>query len=179
MTPALHSLKNSKSTFLGIVVFATILLYSQLQARPVTDFTLSTIAGESITLSDYKGEVILVYFWASWTKEVENEMKSLISLKKRRPELVLLSINMDEMSPEEVKKWAEDHSLNFPVCIGKNEVYTTYQNYIAYPERGALPFGIIIDKNWDVVDDVSGYRDKELWYWRTDPYLEESKNAEE
>lgn len=83
MTPALHSLKNSKSTFLGIVVFATILLYSQLQARPVTDFTLSTIAGESITLSDYKGEVILVYFWASWTKEVENEMKSLISLKKK------------------------------------------------------------------------------------------------
>lgn len=67
-----------------------------MEKNGVPDFTIKNLAGEEITLSKYKGKIVIVNFWASWCEPCVKEFPSLIRLLKQYPdELVLLAISAD------------------------------------------------------------------------------------
>lgn len=69
---------------------------NEMEKSGVPDFTLKNLAGEDVTLSAYKGKVIIVNFWASWCEPCVEEFPSLIRLLNKYPEeVVLLAVSAD------------------------------------------------------------------------------------
>uniref|UniRef100_C6E4J4 Alkyl hydroperoxide reductase/ Thiol specific antioxidant/ Mal allergen n=1 Tax=Geobacter sp. (strain M21) TaxID=443144 RepID=C6E4J4_GEOSM len=73
---------------------------------PAPDFRLPTLAGQSKSLSQYRGKIVLVNFWASWCPYCRDEMPSMDRLLKSFPkgDLVILAVNVEKRIPEKYRK---------------------------------------------------------------------------
>jgi peroxiredoxin len=117
------------------------------------DFTLSTLDGGSITLSDLKGRVVLINFWTTWCPPCREEMPSMERLYRRLKyeEFTLLAVDIME-SPETVKKFARKYDLSFPILLDKTgEVSAKYA-------ANAIPTTYIINKEGKAVGKAIGPR---------------------
>jgi peroxiredoxin len=92
------------------------------------DFTLQTPDGETIKLSDLRGKPVMVNFWATWCGPCKIEMPLFIdAYNKNKDKLVILGVDVQEQ-PAQVKAFAEQMGLNFPLVIDPTgEVSTIYQ----------------------------------------------------
>lgn len=102
------------------------------------DFEATLADGTTVHLSDYRGKVVLLNFWASWCEPCVDEMPTLIEIAENQPEVVVLAINFEE-DEATVKAFMEEHGLSFPVVMDVsgdiNELYGIY----------AYPTNIVVD----------------------------------
>ena len=66
------------------------------------DFTLPTLTGNPVSLSDYRGRVVLLDFWASWCIPCRLTMPVLEDLSRQYPEIVLLGVSLDRSRSDAV-----------------------------------------------------------------------------
>ncbi len=105
------------------------------------DFTLLDTAGDKITLSDYRGQVVLLNFWATWCPPCRQEMPGIQDRYEiHRPDLVVLAVDNDESSVL-VKDFAEDYQLTFNPLLDPNA-----EVQIMYQIRG-YPTSMFVDEN--------------------------------
>lgn len=138
------------------VIFACLLSVA-LQAKelsgPAPDFALTTLDGEKVKLSDLKGHVVMINFWASWCGPCRQEMPLLndIYASYKKAGFVLLGVNLDE-SAEDAKAFLKKTPVNFPVLIySKGQVADLYKNQ-------AMPSSYFVDRKGDLVYLHQGYR---------------------
>ena len=81
------------------------------------DFTLQDLGGTSYTLSDFRGEVVLVNIWATWCGPCRREIPSLERLYQSRRDkgLEILAVSVDRTSSSKVASFAAKHQMSFPV----------------------------------------------------------------
>lgn len=88
--------------------------------KPLPDFTLTDMDGKSHTLSDYKGQVVMVNFWATYCTPCIKEMPSMERLRVKMAGLpfTILAIDMAE-TPEEVSAFFNRHKIDigFPILL--------------------------------------------------------------
>ena len=87
-----------------------LLLATIAEARPVYDFALKDLDGNTVKLSNFKGKVILLDFWATWCKPCQAAMPFLVSLHKKYGDkgFVLIGVNVDRRKgPDKVQKFLE------------------------------------------------------------------------
>ena len=109
------------------------------QAAP--DFALTTLTGESVRLSELKGRVVAVNFWATWCGPCRLEMPLLQSYADRYPQdLTVLAVN-DAEPIEKVQPYVDDLGLSFPILLDEKELVTRL-----YRVRG-FPTTIFIDRD--------------------------------
>jgi thiol-disulfide isomerase/thioredoxin len=92
--------------------------FKPVNAPPPSAFELKDLSGRVHRLSEYRGKVVLVNFWATWCEPCREEMPSLERLQKRLGEkaLVVLAVNVDE--PEaRIAKFLSAMPLDFPVLL--------------------------------------------------------------
>ncbi|WP_245833035.1 redoxin domain-containing protein [Oceanobacillus timonensis] len=93
------------------------------------DFTLETLDGESVQLSDFQGERVMINFWATWCPPCKQEMPDMEQFYQEH-DPVILSVNLTdgEMNTEQVGQFMQELELTFPVLLDKEgEVSQLYR----------------------------------------------------
>jgi peroxiredoxin len=121
--------------------------------KSAPDFTLTDLAGRSWKLSELKGRVVFLNFWASWCPPCRSEVPSIEKLKKHfNPrDLQVVTVSLDS-SPPRLQKFLSEEKVTFPVLIGGDEVSRLYK------VRG-IPTTFIINKRGVIVARETGARD--------------------
>lgn len=110
--------------------------------QPAPDFALSTPDGETVRLADFRGQPVLVNFWATWCPPCKIEMPDLEQLyqKYRDQGFEIIAVDQKE-TPAAVKKYFDDMGLSFqPVIDSTGEIFNLYRVV-------ALPTSYFIDAN--------------------------------
>lgn len=128
------------------------------QGDPMRDFTAELVGGDSFTLSDHKGKVILLNFWATWCGPCVGEMPAFTRLTEQYGEdLVLLAVNSGE-NKKVVTQFLLDNGYTFPVALD-----TDYAVSSVYPSDG-IPYTVIFDIDGTVAHIQVGAGDAETMY---------------
>jgi len=118
------------------------------------DFTLKSLEGTNLRLEEYRGQVVLINFWASWCGPCREEMPHLARLyeKYRASGFTVLAVNIDE-DPAKAARLAQQLGMRFPVLLdtGK-QVSRTY-------DLSAMPSTVLVDRDGRVRHVHRGYRD--------------------
>ena len=100
------------------------------------NFTVKDIAGKDVRLSQYKGQVVLLNFWATWCKPCRAEIPSLIALYRDYQDrgFAVLGVSVDSEVPL-VKPFARVMKMNYPVLIGagREDLSTAFGPFLGFP----------------------------------------------
>jgi len=147
---------NFKNTIIALVfsVFAASSLASSgMEGHTAPDFALKSSTGENLRLSEYRGDVVMINFWATWCGPCRQEMPLLDELYSRyqRVGFNLLGVNIDDDS-RRAMQMAEELGINFPVLFdAQKEVSKLY-------EVEAMPVTVLVDREGTVRYVHHGYK---------------------
>jgi peroxiredoxin len=105
------------------------------------DFTLSDASGRAVKLSDFRGQVVLLDFWATWCVPCTTEIPWFVEFQQtyRDRGLAVLGVSFDDDGWKAVKPYLEAKRIDYPVMIGNDAVSDNYG-------VGSLPTTLLIDK---------------------------------
>ena len=111
------------------------------------DFTVKDVDGNNVSLSVYKGKVVLLNFWATWCGPCKAEIPGFVRLqeKYRDKGLVIVGYSVDDTA-EKAKAYAKQYKMNYPILLGegREEVQD------AYGPIWGIPASFIISKDGKV-----------------------------
>src|SRR3982751_5550383 len=113
------------------------------------DFTLKTIDGKDVKLSDLRGKAVLLNFWATWCGPCKIETPWLVALQNQYGSqgLPVIGVAMDESSKDDIAKCTKEMGMTYPVLLGKEAVGGAYGGVPALPETFFIGRdGKIVDK---------------------------------
>ncbi len=145
-----------KNLLLGLtlsVFAATSLASSDLTGQAAPDFALKSSSGDNLRLSEYRGDVVMVNFWATWCGPCRQEMPLLDELYSRyeRVGFSLLGVNIDDDSRKAMNMVSE-LGVSFPVLFdARKEVSKLYR-------VEAMPVTVLIDREGTVRYVHHGYK---------------------
>lgn len=114
-----------------------------------TDFTLPDLDGESRKLSEWKGQVIMVNFWAPWCPPCREEVPAFIELQEKYADQGFTIIGVTLDTQKNAQTFADTMGINYPVLIAEEkgiDIARQYGNKV-----GALPYTALIDREGNVV----------------------------
>lgn len=123
------------------------------------NFSLKSVDGKTIKLSDYKGKIVILDFWATWCPPCRRGVPDLISIQKEfKKDVVVIGISLDrEKTIKDVPGFMKDYGINYPVVYGDDKVT------IDYGGIRSIPTSFVIDKKGNVVDSHIGLVPKEVF----------------
>src|SRR6202045_1739340 len=113
------------------------------------DFSLESLEGKTMRLSDFRGKAVLLNFWATWCGPCKIEMPWFVELQQKYGSqgLQVVGVAMDDASKEDIGKFAKDMGVNYPILIGKEAVGDQYGGIPGLPETFLIARdGKIVDK---------------------------------
>ncbi len=145
-----------KNLTLGLLITAfaaTALASSDLEGKAAPDFALKSSTGENLRLSEFRGDVVMINFWATWCGPCRQEMPLLDELYARyeRVGFNLLGVNIDDDS-RRAMQMIEELGVDFPVLFdARKEVSKLY-------EVDAMPVTVLVDREGNVRYVHHGYK---------------------
>lgn len=122
------------------------------------NFTLRDIKGMPFRLSDLKGKVVLLDFWATWCPFCRESIPILKSLydeyKDKGFEVVGIALEYD--GGKALKRFSEGKKINYTILIGSEELVKEYSAY-------GVPTRFIINREGKIVEKFIGFQDKETF----------------
>jgi peroxiredoxin len=117
------------------------------------EFTLKSRSGKNLRLSDYRGQVLLINFWASWCGPCRQEMPLLEDLYKRYSKLgfTIMGVNVDTDSTK-ANNYLRDITVTFPIVYDLTNAVSKSYNV------NAMPTTVIVDRNGNMRFLHQGYK---------------------
>jgi len=119
---------------------------STAQLKPAPDFTLpQPSGGPPLKLSDYRGKVVLVDFWATWCEPCRAEIPHFVDLQNEYgPQgFQIIGVSMDD-SPDPVPAFVKQFKMNYPVVMGNAQIGEQYGGVLG------LPIAFLIDRQCQI-----------------------------
>ncbi|NGP44244.1 redoxin domain-containing protein [Bacillaceae bacterium SIJ1] len=113
------------------------------------DFKLNDLSGKEVKLSDYRGQEVLVNFWASWCEPCKEEMpvfQSYYESDGQRVEILAVNATNTERSVKDVETFVEANGFTFPILLDRDA--TSVEDYLAF----YLPVTYKIDEEGKISD---------------------------
>lgn len=136
------------------------------------DFALIDATGKEIRLSDMKGQVVLVNFWATWCHGCQVEIPWFIQFKKEYKDrgFAIIGVSMDDDGWKSVKPWIAEMRVNYPIVIGNGDLGKQYGLI-------GMPLSVLVDREGKVADVHSGVINRSAEQQEIETLLAESSNA--
>lgn len=98
-------------------------------------WSLKDLDGKTVSLSDFKGKVVLLNFWATWCPPCRAEIPDLVALQNQYREagLVVVGLSIDTITPAQIQAFAKRTKINYPVVIAGEETVAAYGNFPSIP----------------------------------------------
>jgi peroxiredoxin len=124
------------------------------------DFTWSE-NGKEIKLSDYKGKVIMLNFWATWCAPCRQEMPGLsqLAMDLSSKDFVLIGISLDQ-SLRDLDSYIKTYPIAYPILHDDGNLINKY-TWVTGSGSVGIPQTFIIDRNGKVVEMIVGARSKD------------------
>jgi cytochrome c biogenesis protein CcmG, thiol:disulfide interchange protein DsbE len=121
-------------------------------AGPLPPFLVNDLDGRVISTASLRGKVVIVSFWATWCPPCREEIPEMIDLASRfGDKLQIIGVSEDDdASPEEVREFAANEKINYPIVMGR------YGISREFGEVPALPTSFVVDLNGNVVQKHVG-----------------------
>ena len=120
-----------------------------LEGRPAPDFTVMDLAGRETRLSDLRGKIVLINFWATWCPPCREEVPSLAALNRimtGKP-FRMLAMSIDEGGKEAVEAYFRQSGNELPACLDTNGAVGRMYGITGVPETFVIDRkGVIIKK---------------------------------
>ena len=113
---------------------------------------LKTLQGSQFKLSQYRGKVVLLNFWATWCPPCRAEMPDLIKMQReyRSKGLQVIGVTYPPEEITEVRQFIRKLKVNYPIALGTKETKTLFD------ETETLPLTIVIDRQGNVRERIEG-----------------------
>lgn len=120
--------------------------------KPAPSFTLKSVDGKTVSLSDYKGKAVLLNFWATWCGPCKLEMPWLIQMQKKYASqgFTVLGISEDDGSTKQVSDFMAKMGVDYPVLMYDDQMNKAYGG-IDY-----LPTSYYIGRDGKVIIESGG-----------------------
>lgn len=121
------------------------------------DFNLKDLNGKNVKLSDYRGKIIILNFWAVWCKYCKQEMPDLNELNKsliKENKVVILAVDSGE-GLSTIKPYLKENKISMNVLLDSNETVTTQYGITGFPTT------FVINKDGSLFTYIPGATNKE------------------
>jgi len=127
--------------------------------KAAPDFQLPSLDGRQVSLSQFRGKVVILDFWATWCKPCRLELPHFAALQQEfgTEALQIIGVSLDQAGSDEVASFVREWKIPYIVVMGNGKVVRDYGGI-----RG-IPTTFVIDKQGNVYRKYVGYRDKEVF----------------
>ena len=130
-------------------------------------FALKDLNGRTVRLSDYRGKVVVVNFWATWCPPCRAEMPDLIRLQQEHAAqgLQIIGIIYPPEKKTRVRRFARSLKVNDPIILGTRELKARFSS------DDTLPLTVVINRDGKVSEIISGILLREEFDEKIKPLL--------
>ena len=127
--------------------------------EPMPPFLVNDVDGRVLSTAELRGKVVIVNFWATWCPPCREEIPEMIDLANRyKDRLQIIGVSEDDdATPEEVRDFAREQKINYPIVMGSNGISHEYGGV------PALPTSFIVNTDGRVVQKHVGLYPSEVY----------------
>jgi thiol-disulfide isomerase/thioredoxin len=123
-----------------------------------TDFEIATIDGSAFKLSDYRGKVVVLDFWATWCPPCIESVPQLVRIAKESQQrgVEIIGLHIDDRGrskPEDIRKFINRYNINYTIGLATDDMFTSYLGF----EETTIPQTLVFDRNGKAVAHLVGY----------------------
>jgi len=140
-----------RAIFIAAILTAATVARGQ-DVKKVPPLKLRDLRGRVVRLSDYKGKVMLLNFWATWCPPCRAEMPDLVKMQREYGSrgLQIVGITYPPETVGRVRRFARRLKVNYPIALG------TQQTKANFTDDNTLPLTVIIDREGTIRGLIAG-----------------------
>jgi thiol-disulfide isomerase/thioredoxin len=154
------------------IIFAVLALSSlnalAQEKRSAPPLSLKSLEGRAVRLTEFRGKVVLLNFWATWCPPCRAEMPAFVKYQREYAGrgLQIIGVTYPPQTRAEVRKFAKSIRVNYPIALGARETKALFT------EDETLPLTVIIDREGAIAGIIAGILLPEEFDTQIKPLLE-------
>jgi thiol-disulfide isomerase/thioredoxin len=159
------------------IVFALFLVVAPVTLaqgpRPAPPVILRDLKGRTVRLTDFKGKVVLLNFWATWCPPCRAEIPELVKWQNeyRSQGLQVVGVTYPPTNRQEVRSFLHALKVNYPILLGSKKTKALFDH------GETLPFSVVIDREGKVRETIEGILLPEEFDEKVKPFVERYNRA--